>query len=117
MPMLIYATTLTGSKISQLGKVIDKVKVGDYLAIVPRPDNSYDNQAMSVHYGFGVTDPQVGWIPAKEIEDKATKGILFALTRHGFELRAQITSFDPVAKQISVNIELLAPEAEEPDED
>lgn len=103
----IYSTKLTGTKMSQLGKVGQYIKPGTELGIFNRPDNAYDNQAMSVHFGASITDPQVGWIPNKEFEDKIVKNILNNLVRHGIALYAVVTQYNPETKDLSVNINLV----------
>lgn len=101
----LYTTTLTGTKMGQLGKIPEgSIQVGSELSIHRRPDNAYDSQAMSVHFGSGITSPQIGWIPAKEIEDKATKGILFNLVGHGIPLRAIVEQFDHKTRFVRVNV-------------
>lgn len=112
MRKTIYACNLTGTKMSQLGKVGEFIKPGQRLAIISRPDNSYDSQAMSVHFGDNVTAPQVGWIPAKQIEDKIVKGVLFNLVRHGIGLEATVVSYDPSTKELAVQVDLAEPEDE-----
>lgn len=107
MNKVIYTTSLTGTKMSQLGKVGDQIKEGDVLAIVPRPDNAYDSQAMSVHFGPDVTSPQVGWIPAKEFEDKIVKGVLFNLMKFGVGLQARVVQYIPETKFLRVDVELV----------
>lgn len=80
--MQLCTVTLTGTKMSQIGKVDQALlQPGKRLCIHRRPDNAYDSQAMSVHIE-GLTSPQVGWIPAKEIEDKSRKEVLFNLASH-----------------------------------
>lgn len=111
MHKTIYTTNLTGTKMSQLGRVKDQIKVGDTLAIVARPDNAYDSQAMSVHFGPDVTTPQVGWIPAKELEDKIVKGVLFNLVRFGIGLYATVVQYEPDTKFLRVDVNLIEPEA------
>lgn len=113
----IYTTNLTGTKMSQLGKVAEYIRVGQRLSIHRRPDNSYDNQAMSVHFGDYVTDPQVGWIPAKEFEDKIVKGVLFNLMAHGIGLEAEVVQFEPETKFLRVNVNLSDPDDEAQDVD
>lgn len=113
----IYTTNLTGTKMSQLGKVADRIQVGTQLSIHRRPDNSYDNQAMSVHFGPFVTDPQVGWIPAKEFEDKIVKGVLFNLMAHGIGLEGEVVQFEPETKFLRVNVNLTLAEDEAQDVD
>ena len=110
MHKTIYTTNLTGTKMSQLGRVKDQIKVGDTLAIVARPDNAYDSQAMSVHFGPDVTAPQVGWIPAKELEDKIVKGVLFNLVRFGIGLYATVVQYEPDTKFLRVDVNLVDPE-------
>lgn len=110
MKRVLYTCNPTGTKISQIGKVLDQIKEGDVLAIIPRPDNSYDSQAMSIHYGTSVTDPQVGWVPAKEVEDKIVKGVLFNLTKFGFPLQARVVQFEAEQRFLRVDIELAEEE-------
>lgn len=111
MHKTLYTTNLTGTKMSQFGKVASQLEVGTELAIIPRPDNAYDNQAMSVHFGTGVTDPQVGWIPAKELEDKIVKSVLFNLTRHGIGLYATVVQVEPESKFLRVDVNMIEPGA------
>lgn len=104
----LYETTLTGTKMSQLGKLSpDSIVAGTMLSIHARPDNAYDSQAMSVHFGFGVTDPQVGWVPAKFPEDQTVKGVLFNIVRHGFTLVAQVVNYEPATRHLRVAIGIV----------
>lgn len=107
MHKVIYNCVLTGVKMSQFSKVADQIEPGTELAIFNRPYNAYDSQAMSVHFGSTVADPQVGWIPNKEFEDKSAKSILSALVRNNVPLYGVVTACDPAAKTLSVNVCLL----------
>ena len=106
-PKTLYSVALTGTKMGQLKHVADQLKVGSRLAIINRPDNSYDSQAMSVHFGDSVTSPQIGWIPAKEFEDKIVKGVLFNLQRHGIPLEAVVVEYEPTARTVVVDVNLI----------
>lgn len=113
--MQLCTVTLTGTKMSQIGRVDPELlQPGKILAIQRRPDNAYDNQAMSVHCGPGVTSPQVGWIPAKEIEDKCRKEVLFNLSGHELvDMYAIVEQFEPETKFLRVQIHCDISEAEE----
>lgn len=103
----IYSCNLTGTKMGQLGRVADQIAVGTTLNIIRRPDNAYDSQAMSVHFGdelLGVTNPQIGWIPAKEVEDKIVKSVLFNLMAHGIDLHAVVTHYDAESRAVRCDI-------------
>jgi hypothetical protein len=103
----IYSCNLTGTKMGQLGRVKDQITVGTTLNIIRRPDNAYDGQAMSVHFGdelLGVTNPQIGWIPVKEVEDKIVKSVLFNLMSHGIDLYAVVTHYDAESRAVRVDV-------------
>lgn len=104
--MQLCSVTLTGTKMSQIGKVDQALlQPGKRLSIHRRPDNAYDSQAMSVHAGEGLTSPQVGWIPAKEIEDKTRKEVLFNLASHDdIEMWAEVEQFQAESKFLRVGV-------------
>lgn len=100
----LYTTTLTGTKQGKLSSLPSAPQPGDQLSIHRRPDNAYDSQAMSVHFGPYLTDPFIGWVPAKEYEDRIVKGVLFNLMAHGIPLIASVESYDPDTKTLVVII-------------
>lgn len=116
--MQLCSVTLTGTKMSQISKVDQTLLApGCYLSVHRRPDNSYDAQAMSVHAGAGITSPQVGWIPAKELEDKIRKEVLFNLASHSdIEMWAEVEQYEPATKFLRCGVH-FATGVSEPDED
>lgn len=103
--MQLCTVNLTGTKMSQIGKVQPALlEPGSQLAIHRRPDNAYDSQAMSVHLS-GITSPQVGWIPNKEIEDKSRKEVLSNLAAV-HDLYAVVEQYDPETKFLRVQVHL-----------
>lgn len=106
----ICTTHLTGVKMGKLKQHVHGIKPDTVLSIHRRPDNTYDSQAMSVHFGPDVTSPQIGWIPNKEYEDKIIKTVLNNLSKY-HPLEAVVKSVDSEVHHVEVIVCLKEPVA------
>lgn len=90
--MKIYETALTGVKMNKKNAIAAGVESGSVLFMMRRPDNAYDDKAISVHSGPG--EPQIGWIPANTETAQAVKGVIAGLLDAGYDLELHATQVD-----------------------
>jgi len=56
---------IAGVKFHQLGSIISKVKVGDYLDLIPEPTNKFDPNAIRIEYPDADASIMLGYVPKK----------------------------------------------------
>jgi len=102
---LVYNRTfyVAGVKFHHLGEVINKLKNGDYLSLVPEPSNPHDKFAIRIEF----TDDEhenfmLGYIPARFSEDLSE-----IIKNESLTISCRIKTLDPTAEpwtQLMVNV-------------